>query len=277
MKNKEILEALELYYTNIDTVSYVDFKIVCTFLVHSYLFYNPLKNLNDFMDEFIELIPNSIGEAIKDFFSSQRIYNLNGPICHSARKAALDIIAKTFDVNHFKEQSARLDYEEEENSEALIDKYIYLLNEKKLVEFANIALNSSSVFCSDIDSIEVEAEINDYCRKINSSIPYYYDPITLWDFIEVPDDFGDYDEFIKENPLYMFDYMKREDVAKIYRASIKDNLILAGNIAKILYYCDDIRLARLCIAIACNFKECLGIDINTCIEHGGLCYGPVAF
>jgi len=222
MTNKQIIDAINRYCVNNEEPQkgLDGSEIIYTMLSHSYFFVTPGEKSKKLMEEIVTSITKSVEVGINHYFDLYQLTSLEFEIFNSVAKSTLSIVRKFFDKDYFENQCAIFDEEEEGYDEALLDKYLFMLDEKQLYEYMAVIdwkWEILGLFETWPDSFKIRKAIDNSTNK--------------------------------------------EDVAKINRQSITKDLILAGNMAKALYYSNDSTLVDTYARIASTLKKLFDVDV----------------
>lgn len=213
---------------------YADFGMdsIYAVLAHSYYFVRPGKNFDVFHAELGKAMSKGAKNGAIKFAKRKWKGSIESCVGWEASAMVLKVMRDFFDEKYFEEQIARM-ADEKHNDEKLLDKYLNLFDEAQLKKFIGVVdwLSLNSKLFMDMDSVDMHNTFNDLCREIDPSIPSNHSE----DFNEIRRCF----EMRMNNFWYMFDYLTKEKIAQIVREHITDHIILAGNVAKVLYYCGD--------------------------------------
>ena len=251
MKKNQIVEIINRYCVNKEEPDFDGSEVIGSILVHSYLFVRPGDDSKKFMTSVLKSLTKGVEEAINNYLEEKYLANLEDYILCSTSRSVLDVVREMFDKDYFKKQCICFEEDEDEYDESLLDKYLVMLNKEQVYKFmVNIDwLSEIMGLFSNWRDPWWRKEINACCREMDSSIPC------------INCDFEAYSAFTENQPMYMFDYMSKETFIKICRKAITKDVILAGNLAKTLYYTDDYSLIDSYARIAELFQRLFDMDV----------------
>ena len=258
MKNNQIINLINRYCANKEELDAINTDVAYTILAHGYLFVKPGEDTDNFMRELAECLKIGVEKDVDNYLGKMfEPTPIEDFICFSIAKTALKIARKAFDAQYFEEQCALLDGYEEECDEKLLEKYLYLLNEKQFCDFKNLIDESSALFNIFIDSGElcVEIEANKLCHKIDASVPSVFKEMKA------------YLEYRKNNPNYYLNYLDKETLTSLLCRKLTKDVILATNMARTLYYTNDCRLIYCYAEMVIILQRIFNIDVYNPDSH----------
>lgn len=252
MKNIEICEYIKRFCVNKEECGYHNNDIVYSILAHGFLFVKAGKETDRFMVDLARSLKYGVDEGVTAYFEEGCVSSVVDCIYNSVAQVAIDIARNAFDADYYNKQLNRMDMNEEESDVSILDKYMALLDEEHLYEF--MCLVGSLTFFQDVfgewkDECTVWDKLYIACRELDRSIP------------DKENDWGAYNKFVDSCPRYMFDYLSKESIVSVYRKVITKNEILAGNMARALYYSGDIMMVGSYTRMIAAIQRMFNIDV----------------
>ena len=153
---------------------------------------------------------HGVGAGVQEDFADFMCFN-----------CILALVKKSFDRAYFIECMNAVDVV---GDKTLLNDYIYKLNKRQLKNFL-VALNQGKhekgLFFSTHSASQMWEELNQACIKVDKNI------------IDINN--SEYREFARKNPLYAFDYLRTEKIARIICEHVDKNAEVAGELARKFY------------------------------------------
>ena len=255
MTNSEIFQYIDYYCAHneeLDTFNNAD--LAYAILAYGYLYMMPDSSIGEAPAWYLEMLESFRTGVIDGFNIYLKHGNSSYPLDESIRismaSTALKVASKKFDVEHFNKQLASMDPDEECDS-SLLDKYLNLMSNEQLhefMEYISFCRANYGAFSSCNFGFEILHELNERCRTVNSSIPATSNG---YQFVI----------FEQKNPLYMFDYLSKEEIVDAIKRGIVWNKGLAGHLARILYNNNDIWAMDYYVELISVYERVFGRDI----------------
>jgi hypothetical protein len=211
-------------------------------IAHGGYFVRPGENTQKFMRE----LAVALAEGIMD---ATGVLDCGAPYLECCAhlpvaKRALAVVRKFFDLEFFEIQS-QLIANDTMDANKLLAEYLTKLDNDQLYTFQR-HIDQISDDCDLFvdaftnDSMLVFSEI---CHNIDSTIPEFAKEPVSWI------------RFIEDNPMFEFDYLDKEDIAREINRMITKDRAMAANMARTLYYTRDISLAARYARLTHNFEN----------------------
>lgn len=247
MKNREIIEYIDRYCAQKkDFDTYLNTDLAFAILAHGYLYVRSYELLKEFTSNVMEAIKVGTADGFDLYRGGKTGLPLDSCIRISMASTALEVARNMFDNEYFEEQSASLDLEEECDS-TLLDKYLNLMNKEQLCSFIDDVSSGLANYAAFSDYYILN-ELNERCRKVNTSIP-----ATMSGY--------NYFSFRQENPYYLFDYLSRKEIIDAIKCAIVRNKSLAGHLARMTYHDNNFGLMDYCAELIVLYERVFSRDI----------------
>lgn len=251
MTNSEIFQYIDYYCAHneeLDTFNNAD--LAYAILAHGYLYMIPDSSIGEAPTWYLEMLEAFRTGATDGFNDYLEYGSSGGPLDESIRismaSTALKVARKMFDKEYFEKQIASLDPEEECDS-TLLDKYLNLMNKEQLCSFIDDVSSGLANYAAFSDYYILN-ELNERCRKVNTSIP-----ATMSGY--------NYFSFRQENPYYLFDYLSRKEIIDAIKCAIVRNKSLAGHLARLTYNTSDTGFMDYYIELISTYERVFRRDI----------------
>lgn len=256
MKNHEIINYISHYCSSKEEWDdYLNTDLVFAVVAHGYLYVRPGEATEEFSMKLMNSIASAVEEGVKNYLGADGFtWPFETWIHISLAKAALSIAREKFDIDYFEEQCARLDPNEEEEGEYLLNKYLNLMDKEQLAafeEWVNEWKTDYYVFTTVETRHEVKKHFNEICRRINPSIPSMDNALEYFAYEEK------YPEFD------MFDYLSKEEITRGISREIIFDRSLAGHMARIFYDTHNTNLIEVYVELVSIYRSMFNRDIYT--------------
>lgn len=253
MKNREIIEFIDRFCAHdeeLDTISNAD--LAYAILAHGYLYIKPGKPTKKFMQRVVESLKSGMVNGVNNYLENMEYstFPLDKRIHISMAETVLQVVREEFDKKYFKKQSILLD-PDEVCDDALLDKYLNLMNEEQLHTFMNNISYCRAYYVAfsncEIESIIMD-ELHEHCYTVNPTLPEKAYGL-------------DYLRFVEKNPCYMFDCLSKEEIINAIKREIVWDKSLAGHMARVLYNTGSINSIEPYINLIGSYARTFGGDI----------------
>ena len=245
MKNLEIIHYIDRFCARgeeLDSNSNADLSY--TILAHGYLYIRPGEHTEKFFSDVLDALKvgacNGIEKYRRCYFHScslgdwMRIY---------MAKEALNVAKEAFDETYFKRQISRLD-PDEECDESLLNKYLKLMDKKKLLDFLHMWIYDSPYYFAFANTdLSVYEELHECCCKKDALLTKEW-----------------YDYF-EDDPYYMSDYLSNEEIIDVIERAMGGNERLAGHFARRFYDTGDDDYMHPYLDLISSYELATGRDI----------------
>lgn len=228
---------------------------VFTALMHGYLYVRPGKDTEHFSFVLEEEFQNSEIAGAKMYAEHCGMVSLNDCLQLAAISRGKRHVMNFFDKEYFEQQSSIMAGDEAYDEKLFIN-YMKKFDKETMLNFFKLIVSlknvekGSSYFMSGFNSKDMLFALNAECRRVDQSVPVMRAGIQD----------KAYTELITQRPFYFFDVLDIKTIAKILVQYIDQNKIMAGHIAKMLFY-TDVETARKYTIIALYCEEQLGMDL----------------
>ncbi len=252
MKNREIIQFIDRYCAHkedLDVNSNAD--LAYTILAHGYLYVKPGKPTEKFTLRVIEALKVGATDGFNNYLEDEYCsWSLDEWIRISMANTALQVAREEFDKKYFKKQIKLLELDEE-CDDALLDKYLNLMNKDQLATFMDevsyYRAHYLTFTCIDVET-EITDELHERCRKVNPLLPEKAHGL-------------EYLSFREKNPNYLLDYLSKEEIVSAIKREIIWNNSLAGHVARMLYNTNSVGVMESYIELISTYEYTFHKDI----------------
>lgn len=244
MNNNTVFETIRTLCIEKEDPQLYDLDKVYTAVAHGYYFVKPGKNARDFMHE----LNLSLIEGIKD--GVEKYADMNCPSCISdytwvsVAKRTLKVVRDFFDREFFEVQSRTTSYEALDPNVLLVE-YLNKMDINQIEKFRSLIDHlafESNIFMEE-PTISIISVLANKCRDIDINIPDQEKEMLNWI------------KFIQNKPRFAFDYLDKGDIANTINDLITKDRAVAVNLARILYYTEDINLGLEYVLLMNNYNR----------------------
>lgn len=252
MKNYEIINYINRFCANKEELDPINADLAYAILAHGYLYVRPGNSTDEFRMKIMNIIPTAVEESVKNYLEEGVCsWPFEEWIRISVSNYVLNVASEMFDVEYFEEQSVYL-RPDEECGQGLLEEYLRQMDKEQLIDFEGFIDYYSAyylVFTNSDTKHEIFKKYNEICRKVSPSIPG-------------TDDVLKYIEFLQQYPDFdMFDYLNKEDIVKAISEEIIFDRSLAGHIARMFYYVNDVEFMEIYVELAGIYHRLFHKDI----------------
>ena len=247
MNNKHVIEIIEDLCIRNEIPSLIDGDFVYTVVTYGYYFVKPGRDTKRFKKALKSALIKGLAAGTNDFVKTLGAYPIEVCNWHTVSGKLLKVVRKFFDREYFEAQKTVL-LNDELNDEVLLSQYLDMLDQNQLFYFKKGAeyFSLSCDLFQAVDAPYINVLLTEKCREVDSSIPAADVEISKWY------------EFVKEKPQFMFDYLGKTEVAKIIDDFVARDRVLAGNLARALYYTRDYDASMFYSIMAHTFERMCG-------------------
>lgn len=254
MKNQKIIEMIKKVCVEKEDPCDLWEPRVYMVLAHSYYFVSPGEDFDEFAVKLGKAMENGALNGARQFRKQDWLFPIQHCVYNETTALIRNVLRESFDELHFNKQITGME-DEDSNDTKLLDKYINKFDEEQLTQFLwaiDFLAWNHCLFMDMSDSMDMENTFNDLCREIDASIPSSHSK----DSDELHRNF----EFRTENRWYIFDYLSKETIVKIILDHIVSHKVLAGNLAKALYYCKEPNMAAYYALLSRTCQSFYGVN-----------------
>ena len=213
MIDKKMIKELVEKVVAFEIVGPNDYEEVLNGIEYLDYYVRPGESQKNFVAEYgaiLETRQYGVGAGVQEDFADFICFN-----------CILALVKKSFDRAYFSEWMNAVDVV---GDKTLLNDYIYKLNKRRLKNFL-VALNQGKhekgLFFSTHSASQMWEELNQACVKVDKNVVDINAP--------------EYREFVRKDPLYAFNYLRTERIARIIYEHIDKNAEAAGVLARKIY------------------------------------------